>query len=60
MASLNAQSQRHDAVTALPVQIRSFLKDLQSLDVRRAKALLQPILKTATVDREGTIELSFR
>ena len=59
-SSLTAQSVRHDAVAALPVQIRSFLKDVQSLDVRRAKALLQPILKTATVDREGTIELTFR
>jgi hypothetical protein len=51
---------RQSVITALPVQIRSFLKDVQSLDVRRAKALLQPILKTATVDRDGTIELSFR
>ena len=59
-SSLTAQSQRHDAVAALPAQIRSFLKDVQSLDVRRAKALLQPILKAATVDREGTIELTFR
>jgi len=57
---LTAQSLRHDAVAALPVQIRSFLKDVQSLDVRRAKALLQPILKTATVEREGTIKLTFR
>ena len=52
--------QRHDAVAALPVQIHSFLKDVLSLDVRRAKALLQPILKTATVDREGAIDLAFR
>ena len=52
--------QRHDAVAALPAQIRSFLKDVEALDVRRAKALLQPILKTAIVDHEGTIALTFR
>jgi hypothetical protein len=60
VASLTAQSQRHGAVAALPAQIHSFLKGVQPLDVRRAKALLQPILKTATVDRERTIELAFR
>jgi hypothetical protein len=59
-SSLTAQSQRHDAVDALPVQIRSFLKDVQSLDVLRAKALLQPIMRTASVDRECTIELAFK
>ena len=32
-SSLTAQSLRHDAVAALPAQIRSFLKDFQSLDV---------------------------
>jgi site-specific DNA recombinase len=60
VSSLAAQSERHDAVTALPAQIQSFLKDFQSLDVRRAKALLQTILAAATVSRDGTIELSFR
>ena len=60
VSSLTAQSERHDAVAALPAQIRSFLKDFQSLDVQRARALLQPILASATVYRDGTIELSFR
>jgi len=40
--------------------MRSLLKDFQSLEVRRAKALLQTILATATVYRDGVIELSFR
>ncbi len=54
------QRDRQETVSALPVRVRSFLKDFQSLDVRRAKALLQTILATATVYRDGTIELSFR
>ena len=47
-------------VAGLPAQIRSFLKDMQSLDVPRAKALLQPILLSAHVHRDGNIELAFR
>jgi hypothetical protein len=42
------------------MRVRSFLRDFQSLDVRRAKALLQTILESAHVCRDGTIELSFR
>ena len=57
---LSKQHERQDAVGARPVRVRSFLKDFQSLDVRRAKALLQTILKTATVSKDGTIELEFR
>ena len=54
------QHDRQGAVGALPVRMRSLLKDFQSLEVRRAKALLQTILATATVYRDGVIELSFR
>lgn len=56
-------AQEHDrleTVSALPARLRSFLKDFQGLEVRRAKALLQTILATATVYRDQTIELSFR
>ena len=56
----NAQAERHDAVTALPAQVRSFLEDVQSLEVRKAKALLQTILASAHVYRDGRIELTFR
>lgn len=48
------------AATALPAQIRSFLKDVRALDVVHAKALLQPILSDATVYKDGRIELAFR
>ena len=44
----------------LPTRVGSFLEDFQSLDVRRAKALLQTILKAAHVYRDDRIELSFR
>jgi hypothetical protein len=40
--------------------VRSFLKDFQSLDTRRAKALLQVILSAAHVHKNGRIELEFR
>ena len=59
-SSLLAQAERHDAVTALPAEIRSFLKDFGSLEVRKAKALLQTILASAHVYKDGRIELAFR
>ncbi len=45
---------------SLPTRVRSFLKDVQELDTRRAKALLQTILSAAHVYRDGRIELEFR
>ncbi len=45
---------------ALPSQIKSFMKSFQELDVRKAKAILQTILESAHVWREGKIELKFR
>ena len=57
---LEAQSERLEAVGALPTRVRSFLKDVQALDVRQAKALLQTIVKTGCVYRDGRIELEFR
>ena len=57
---LDQQHQRQDAVDTLPTRVGSFLDDFQPLDVRRAKALLQTILKAAGVFRDGRIELEFR
>lgn len=37
----------------------SFLYEMQALDTRRAKALLQTILRSASVTKDGTIELAF-
>ena len=54
------QHSRQEGVSALPVRIKSFLKDFGSLDVQRAKAMLQPILKTVHVYNDGKIELEFR
>ena len=59
-AWLTQQHDRQAVVTALPSRVRPFLKDFQSLDVRRAKALLQTILESAHVRRDGSIELRFR
>ena len=57
---LESQHERQDAVGTLPTRVRSFLQDFQSLDMRRAKALLQSILIAVHVCRYGTIELEFR
>ena len=56
---LAQQRSRRDAVGTLPTRVRSFLKDIQALDTR-AKALLQAILTSAHVYRDGRIELEFR
>ncbi len=57
---LAQQRSRQEAVGTLPTRVRSFLKDVQPLDTRRAKALLQTILSVAHVYRDGRIELEFR
>ena len=59
-AWLEQQRERQEAVGTLPMRVRSFLKDFQSLETRRAKALLQTILSAAHVYRDGRIELEFR
>ncbi len=59
-AWLEQQRERQEAVGSLPTRVRSFLKDIQELDTRRAKALLQTILSAAHVYRDGRIELEFR
>ena len=60
LARQSSRAERHDAVTALPAQIRSFLSDVHSLEVRKARALLQTILASAVVYKDGRIELAFR
>ena len=47
-------------LAAVPVKVRSFLEDFGSLDVRRAKARLQLILKAIHVWRDGRVDLEFR
>jgi hypothetical protein len=49
-----------DAVASLPPRIGTLIEDVQTMEVRRAKAMLQDILRAAHVYRDGRIELSFR
>jgi len=49
-----------DKAVRVPIAIRSFLDDFRVLDVRRQKALLQDIVKSAYVHRDGRIEVEFR
>ncbi len=57
---LDEQRQRTEAVDTLPQRVGSFLEAFQSLDTRRAKALIQTFLNAAHVYRDGRIELEFR
>ena len=46
--------------SALPAEIKSFLKTIEDLEVRKSKAILQTILESAHIWRDGKIELNFR
>ncbi|MFH1560096.1 MAG: recombinase family protein [Chloroflexota bacterium] len=59
-ASIAAQRDREAQAKAVPVKVGSFLEDFQGMDVVKAKAILQTILKSAHVWKDGKIELEFR
>ena len=59
-AAITAQRDMEDQVDAVPIKIRSFIEDVNSMDVRQAKAILQGIIKAAHVFNDGRIELEFR
>lgn len=59
-ASVAAQRDREAQAKAVPVKVRSFLEDFQGMDVVKAKAILQTILKSAHVWLDGRVELEFR
>jgi hypothetical protein len=51
---------RTEQAERLPAEIRSFVEDIENLDVTRQKAWLQTILKAARVWNDGRVELEFR
>jgi hypothetical protein len=55
-----ASAAQEALMTALPARIRSFVTDVQAMEPRRAKGLLQEIIATVTVHRDGRVELEFR
>jgi site-specific DNA recombinase len=57
---LDAAVSDKKSASALPGQIDSFLKSFASIEVRKAKAVLQTILESAHIWRDGKIELKFR
>ena len=59
-ASVAAQRDREAQAKAVPIKVRSFMEDFQSMEVPRAKAILQTILKSAHVWNDGKVELEFR
>jgi len=56
-AWLENQDQAAETATALPAKISSFIEDFENLETRRAKALLQPILKAMHVYFGGRLEI---
>jgi len=54
-----AEHARQRTAATLPARVRSFLEDVQAMDVRQAKPLLAAIVKAVHVYRD-TLELEFR
>ncbi len=59
-AAAQEQRDRESQVQAVPMKVQSFLEDFQRMDVVKAKAILQTIVKAAHVWRDGKVELEFR
>jgi hypothetical protein len=59
-SKVNSERNKVDMVNRVPLAIKSFLEDFQTLDVRQQKAKLQTILKAVHIYRDGRIELEFR
>lgn len=57
---LETQDLAAETATALPAKINSFFEDFGKLQMRRAKALLQPIRQAVHVYLEGRLEIEFR
>ena len=57
---LNDQGTRASSAERIPTEIKTFLEDLQGLDIRVQKAHLQTILKAAYIHRDRKIEVEFR
>ena len=49
-----------ESITSLPARITSFVESFEQLEVPKAKAMLQMILKGAYVWTDGRVELEFR
>ncbi|MBF8267425.1 MAG: Resolvase domain protein [Dehalococcoidia bacterium] len=59
-ALITAQRDREAQAKAVPVKVANFLEDFGGMDVVKAKAILQTIIKSAHVWKDGKIELEFR
>ena len=59
-AVVAAQRDLAAQATAVPLKVGSFLEEFGNMDVPRAKAALQTVLKAAHIYSDGTIELEFR
>ena len=49
-----------ESITSLPERVTSFIESFEQLEVPKAKAMLQMILKGAYVWTDGRVELEFR
>lgn len=61
LANQAAQAAASDqAAAAVPARVQSFLDDFQGMETRKAKAVLQTILKAVHVYQDKRLELEFR
>ncbi|MDA0987941.1 MAG: hypothetical protein O2783_02150 [Chloroflexi bacterium] len=51
---------REARAKSVPVKVKSFLEDIKGMDITHAKALLQTIVKSVYIWRDGQIEVEFR
>ena len=59
-ASIIVHRESEAQANSVPDQVRSFMADFQDMEVPRAKAILQTILKSAHVWKDRRVELEFR
>ncbi len=59
-AAIAAQRDRETQAKTVPVRVKSFLEDMKGMDVVKAKAVLQTIVKAARIWKDGRIEVEFR
>jgi hypothetical protein len=59
-AAVEERRDREAQARTVPVKVGSFLEDFRCMDVVKAKAILQTIVKAAHVWKDGRIELEFR
>ncbi|MCH7706171.1 MAG: recombinase zinc beta ribbon domain-containing protein, partial [Chloroflexi bacterium] len=59
-AAVQAIRDREAQVKTVPGRVRSFLEDFKGMEITRAKAVLQSLLRSARIWNDGRVEVEFR